>query len=657
MVCHRRFHLAWTVLFGLSCINSINLRADDNLAQPGSDVAFRSRLDGTEQRYVVLLPKDFRADGRYSLMIALHGHGADRWQFVNDKRDECRAARDAAGQHGMIYVSPDYRAKTSWMGPAAEADLLQMLDDLHGQYRLDRVFICGGSMGGTSALAFAAMHPQHVDGVISMNGTANLVEYAGFQQEIQASYGGSKTAQPEVYRQRSAEFFPDRLTMPIGMTAGGQDTLVPADSILRLAELLKLRKSPVQLIHRADGGHQTNYADAMAAFQYVIGQSTASLDSPKPVLAFRDQPRTIVCLGDSVTGVYYHTGGLRAYPEMLELALHKLFPGASINVINAGISGNTTQNGLDRFEADVLSKNPDLITISFGLNDMARIAPDQFRTNLESLVNRSRQRHSQVVLCTPNAVIDTTSRPVEKLIEYCDIIRSVGRQMSVPVCDQFVAGSRLKIRAPWTWRLTLSDEIHPNMDGHKRMAEELCRTITGQSVSIASIGPPQPRLPHVKSLIKDHKPVVVLAMRPFDTLVADAIKQIDDTAVVKVMTWDDTTGKSAQALEQDAKSLVRKMKPDLVVLAIPRAADADTDEQFVRSYTWILNWSLSFGHQEWDCVVVHPAVAAPNVEGRRDQLIRRLVWAQHLDLIDRDSRDPSEAQAIFKNWFAGAGSE
>lgn len=39
------------------------------------------------------------------------------------------------------------------------------------------------------------------------------------------------------------------------------------------------------------------------------------------VLSVSDQPITIVCLGDSVTGVYYHTGGHRAYPEMLELAL------------------------------------------------------------------------------------------------------------------------------------------------------------------------------------------------------------------------------------------------------------------------------------------------------------------------------------------------
>src|SRR5262245_46795183 len=74
----------------------------------------------------------------------------------------------------------------------------------------------------------------------------------------------------------------------------------------------------------------------------------------KPLLDF-SRPKTIVCLGDSVTGVYYHTGGVRAYPEILEIALKKGYPAAEIRVINAGISGNTTQNGLDRLDRDVLS--------------------------------------------------------------------------------------------------------------------------------------------------------------------------------------------------------------------------------------------------------------------------------------------------------------
>ena len=87
------------------------------LGEP-KDVAFTATVDGTEQRYVEMLPEPHDAAREHHAVIALHGHGSDRWQYVRDPRDECRAARDVAAKHGMIFVSPDYRAKTKWHGHA-----------------------------------------------------------------------------------------------------------------------------------------------------------------------------------------------------------------------------------------------------------------------------------------------------------------------------------------------------------------------------------------------------------------------------------------------------------------------------------------------------------------------------------------------------------
>ncbi len=242
------------------------------LAAEPLDVAFQAKIDGSEQRYVLLLPDDFDPEQTYSVLIALHGHGADRWQFIKDQRDECRAARDAAARHTLIYVSPDYRAKTSWMGPQAEADLVQIIAELKAKYRVQHVIVSGGSMGGTSALIFAALHPDLVAGVVALNGTANLVEYDQFQDAIAASYGGSKQQQPEEYKKRSPELYRERLTMPIALTTGGQDRLVPPDSVLRLAKALAAADRRVKLIHQPQGGHSTTHADATAAFEYVIGK-------------------------------------------------------------------------------------------------------------------------------------------------------------------------------------------------------------------------------------------------------------------------------------------------------------------------------------------------------------------------------------------------
>jgi dipeptidyl aminopeptidase/acylaminoacyl peptidase len=236
------------------------------------DVPFLSELDGTEQRYVIVEAENYTVGDECNLLIALHGHGSDRWQFIRDSRSECRAARDFATKLGFIYVSPDYRAKTSWMGPSAEADVLQILKILKNQYRIKRTILAGGSMGGTAALSFAVLHPEMVDGVIAMNGTANLEEYDQFQDAISQSFGGTKRQAPEEYRKRSAENFPDRLRMPIAFTTGGLDRSVPPDSSLRLATTLKNQGAPVLHIHQPEGGHSTNYEDATKAFSYVWEQ-------------------------------------------------------------------------------------------------------------------------------------------------------------------------------------------------------------------------------------------------------------------------------------------------------------------------------------------------------------------------------------------------
>jgi pimeloyl-ACP methyl ester carboxylesterase len=247
------------------------------LAGETRDVEFKAACDGTVQRYVIVFPEGYRKTDTRDVLIALHGHGSDRWQFVKDGRDECRAARDAAAEHGMLFVSPDYRAKTSWMGPKAEADLVQVIADLKREYRVGKVYLCGGSMGGSSALTFAALHPDLLAGVASMNGTANHLEYENFQDAIRESFGGSKAEIPLEYKRRSAEYWPERFSMPVGITAGGQDKSVPADSVIRLAKVLQKLNRPVLLVYRENDGHSTSYEDGRRILDFAVeGQRAAS---------------------------------------------------------------------------------------------------------------------------------------------------------------------------------------------------------------------------------------------------------------------------------------------------------------------------------------------------------------------------------------------
>lgn len=245
------------------------------------DRTFIADFDGSPQKYVEIRPDGFAADKPISVLIALHGHGSDRWQFATETRDECKATRDVAAANAMLMISPDYRAKTSWMGPAAEGDLLQIIRILKGQFQVQRVIISGGSMGGTSALTFTALHPDQVDGVVALNATANHVEYDQFQDAISESFGGSKQEVPAEYYCRSAEFFPDKFTMPVAATTGGRDATVPPESVQRFIKNLRKRSLKVLEIHRAEAGHSTNYDDTVRAFRFVIAASQADRRAPQ----------------------------------------------------------------------------------------------------------------------------------------------------------------------------------------------------------------------------------------------------------------------------------------------------------------------------------------------------------------------------------------
>jgi len=259
------FRLA--AVFGV--VGSLSGFAAESPWQKPVDVEFTAKTDGSAQRYVVMLPKSLEPGRPVDLMVLLHGHGSDRWQFITAQRDECRGLRDAAASYGMMVVSPDYRAKTSWMGPKAEADVLQILDMLREKYRIRHTIVCGGSMGASSALTFAGLHPDRVDGVVALNGTANHVEYRGFQDAIAQSFGGTKAQVPREYERRSAELNAEKLTMPMAATVGGRDQSVPPDSVRRLFSKLKQQGRPVLLIDRPEGGHSTNYADTLAAARFV----------------------------------------------------------------------------------------------------------------------------------------------------------------------------------------------------------------------------------------------------------------------------------------------------------------------------------------------------------------------------------------------------
>ncbi|MFN7561750.1 MAG: GDSL-type esterase/lipase family protein [Prosthecobacter sp.] len=350
---------------------------------------------------------------------------------------------------------------------------------------------------------------------------------------------------------------------------------------------------------------------------------SAGVEKTRHLLANAKEPVRIVCIGDSITGVYYHSGGMRAYPEMLQIALQKLRPKAKVTVRNAGISGDTSKGGLARLERDVLAHKPHLVTIMFGMNDLVRVPVADFIANMRQIIQRCLDAGAEVVLCTQNSIVDSPQRPVARLAEYSQAIRDLAKAESLGVADCFAAFEAVRAKDALEWNLLLSDAIHPNMDGHKLFAETIAKTITGQEVSLRDEPPPPNPLAHTFKLLGEGKPVTVFAMPPYDQHIGTALKKLHPGAQITVKLWP-TAGKTLAELETAAKA-VRSMKPDLVVIAVPGQLTEKTPQTFHKHYAWIMNWSLSFGPQEWDVVVALPPDA--------DKLASRLVKAQDLSVV------------------------
>lgn len=160
---------------------------------------------------------------------------------------------------------------------------------------------------------------------------------------------------------------------------------------------------------------------------------------------------TLVCFGDSLTrGVGAGPG--EDFPSLLAAAL-------PIPIVNAGVAGETSADGLRRLERDVLARDPRVVVVFFGGNDfLRRIPPGETRRNLEEMVARIQGAGAMVVLVGLKAGFFTD--------ETGPLYEAVARDRGVVYIPDALAGilsdPRLK-----------SDAIHPNAAGYRKLADRL----------------------------------------------------------------------------------------------------------------------------------------------------------------------------------------
>ncbi len=121
----------------------------------------------------------------------------------------------------------------------------------------------------------------------------------------------------------------------------------------------------------------------------------AAAPAAVPVVRDRGARPLVVCFGDSLTAGYGADDG-QSYPDFLQKDLDR--DGFQYRVVNEGISGNTTKDGVDRLQ-DVLALKPEVVVLEFGGNDGLRgLKVATTRSNLVTMIAALKGAGVKVVL-------------------------------------------------------------------------------------------------------------------------------------------------------------------------------------------------------------------------------------------------------------------
>jgi acyl-CoA thioesterase-1 len=181
------------------------------------------------------------------------------------------------------------------------------------------------------------------------------------------------------------------------------------------------------------------------------------------------EAKVILFYGDSLTAGY----GLsteEAFPALVEKRLKD--GGKQYKVINAGLSGETSAGGLTRLDW-VLRQPIDIFVLELGANDGLRGLPlEQTQKNLQAIIDKVSSKYPNVkvviagMLFPPNMGPDYT----EKFRKIFPALARKNNATLIPFLLQDVAGNE---------KLNIADGIHPNVEGHKIVADNVLKAIQG----------------------------------------------------------------------------------------------------------------------------------------------------------------------------------
>jgi acyl-CoA thioesterase-1 len=192
-------------------------------------------------------------------------------------------------------------------------------------------------------------------------------------------------------------------------------------------------------------------------------ETARSEQAPAPPAPAENVPK-IVAFGDSLTAGY----GLapqESYPALLQKMIDE--DGFKYEVVNAGVSGDTSAGGVRRIDWSLDAGNVRFVILELGANDFLRGQPvAETKKNLSEIIKRAKARDAQVLLA---GMLTTTNAGRDYEIEISDAFKSLAAEHEVPLIPFFLEG------VAGIDKFNQEDRVHPNAEGTRLVAATVYR--------------------------------------------------------------------------------------------------------------------------------------------------------------------------------------
>lgn len=202
----------------------------------------------------------------------------------------------------------------------------------------------------------------------------------------------------------------------------------------------------------------------------------------------RQEKKKVIFFGDSITQAGVNPGG---YIDLLNKMLVTENLASKYELIGAGIGGNKIYDLYLRMDSDVVVKNPDIVVLYVGVNDVwhktsygTGTDPDKFEKFYEAVINKLKSKKVKLILCTPAAIGEKTDHSNQQdgdLNKYSGIIRNLAAKHQTGLVDlrkSFLEFNLQNNPDNKESGILTSDRVHLNAKGNDFVAKEMWKEIS-----------------------------------------------------------------------------------------------------------------------------------------------------------------------------------